>query len=145
MKTNKIYTDRLLKLAMHLVVITNHPEHGLIEKVSLVDITHNERLHSEMTYQSWLFEELPAVFEEWYFTLRLGNPMCEGSEEKEGTVAAVIDFFDLSLDELRFLFDIEGYQLAEQFGGEILNFESDGPVYARNILALIKSREKRAS
>jgi hypothetical protein len=145
MKTNKIYTDRLLKFARHLEAITNHPEHGLIETVNLVGIAHSERFHSEMTYQSWLMEELPAVFEEWYFTLRHGNPMCEGSEEKEGTVAAVIDFFDLSLDELRFLFDVEGSQLAEQFGGDILNFDSDGPIYARNIYALVKSREKRAS
>jgi hypothetical protein len=66
--------------------------------------------------------------------------MCQGADEQEGTIAAAIDFFDLNPDEFCFLFDVEGFQLIEQFGGDFLNFESSGPDFARNILALVKKK-----
>ena len=145
MKTHKIYTERLSKLAMHLENVTNHPEFGLINEVTIVDYAGNVRIPYQVKYQEFVFQEFPIVFEEWYFTEKYGIPMCEGANEEEGTIAAVIDFFDLNPDEFCFLFDIEGFQLIEQFGGGILTFESDGPAYARNMKALVQAREKRPS
>ena|ERR1700756_1312897 len=140
MKTEKIYIERLIKYANYLINISNHPEKGLIEEVTLVDFAGGVCIPYQVKYQEWLFEELPIVFEEWGFNGKFGNLLLEGADEEEGTAAAVIDFFNLTPDEFCFLFDIEGFQLVEQFGGDFLNFESDGPAYARNILALVKKK-----
>ena len=144
MKTSNNYNERLLKFAKHLEKITNHPEHDLIGETTLVDFVGNVRIPYQVKYQSWLFEELPVAFDEWGFG-KFGNPLPEDVDEEENTVAAVIDFFDLSPDEFCFLFDVEGFQLVEQFGGNFLNFESDGPDFARNMYALVETRGNESS
>jgi len=145
MKTQKLYNERLLKYAQALEATTSrNPEHGLIGKVNIADIANNIHFHFHLLYQEFLFEILPEIFSEWGFNGKFGNPLPQGEDENESTVAAVINFFDLNSDELCFLFDVEGFQL-EQFGGEVLNFESDESAYARNIRALIKYREERVS
>lgn len=89
-----------------------------------------------------MFEELPAVFSEWYYAEKFGQPSCKGCLEEEGTLAAVIDFFNLSLTEVCHLFDLEGFQDVNRYGGNQLNFESDGPELAENIFELVKRHQK---
>lgn len=141
MKTQKIYIERLFKLAKALEVTVNHPEHGIIGEVTLVDFAGCVRIPYQVKYQEFIFELLPEVFEEWGFNGKFGNPLPEGEDEEGSTIAAVIDFFNLNPDEFCFLFDVEGFQLIDQYGGGILTFESDGPEFARNIFELIKHKE----
>ncbi len=138
MKTKKIFTDRLLKFAKHLETIKNHPEHGLYKEAELIALAVKARIHYKVVYHPWVFEELPAIFDEWYFAEKYGEPLFEGCTIEEGTVTAVVDFFDLTLDEFNHLFDVEGLQLPERFGGQHLTFESDGPALAHNIYELVK-------
>jgi len=141
MKTQNIYIERLFKFARHLEATVNHPEHGIIAEVTLVDFAGCVRIPYQVKYQSWLFEELPEVFDEWGFNGKFGNPLPNGVDEEESTIAMVIDYFNLTPDEFCHLFDVEGFQLPDQFGGSILTFESDGPEFARNIFGLINSKK----
>lgn len=144
MKLKKIYTERLLKFADHLAGIKKHPEAGLIETVTLYafELENTIRIPYDMRYHYWVFAELPVCFDDWYFEEKYGNSVWEGIDSKEGTVASVIDFFDLSLDELGHLFDIDGFQHTDRFGGVKLTETSNGADIARNILDLIKIKRK---
>jgi hypothetical protein len=138
MKDTKIYTKRLLKFAKHLKKITEHAAHGLLKETEVIALTSKVRIHYNVKYQEWVFDELPIVFNEWHFTEKYGHPMCEGMNESEGTVAAVIDFFNIDQDEFCHLFDVEGLQSPPRFGGSILSLESSGPAFASNIYELVK-------
>lgn len=140
MKTKKQFNERLLKLAKHLESTTNHPEFGLTETARLIELSPRAPHSFMVVYPRWVFEELPAIFDEWFYDKQTGNPICDGADEEEGTLGSAIYFFDLSLEETCHLFDLEGKQNVEAFGGLRLNFESDGPELAQNILALVATR-----
>lgn len=140
MKTKNKYNERLLKFAKHLEVITNHYEFGLYQSASLVEVEKKRNTSFKVTYHEWVFGELPVIFSDWYFDKKFGRPLCKGSAPEEGTVAAVIDFFNLRMDEFCHLFDVEGFQSVQKFGGAHINFESDGPALARNIFELVEHR-----
>ena len=140
MKTNLKYNERLIKFAKHLQAIKNHPEFGLYKSASLVELEEKRNTSFMITYHEWVFEELPVVFSEWYFSETNGAPFCEGCMEEEGTLAAVIDFFDLRLTETCHLFDLEGFQDVKKYGGNYLTFQSDGPEIADNIYGLLTVR-----
>lgn len=142
MNAYNIYTKRLLKFAKHIESITNHPEHGLYGVVNLIALEERVRIPYKVKYHEWVFEELPAVFESWYFTEKWGDPMWEGCDPAEGTVASVIDFFSLTLDEFSQLFDVEGFQHLNRFGGRILTLESTGADIAYNIVELVSRKHK---
>lgn len=145
MNDKNIFNQRLLKFADHLAGVKNHPEAGLFETVTLVALEVEEtiRIPYDVRYHAWVFGELPACFNEWYYEEKYGNAVWEGTDPTEGTVASVIDFFDLSLDEFGHLFDVEGFQLIDRFGGEILSDISDGSVIANNIIQLVNSKITR--
>ncbi len=140
METNKKYTERLLKFARRLQTLQKHPEYGLYGIVNLVAL--EEKIHTsyKVKYHEWVFQEL-VCFDEWYLMERNGNPMCKGANEEQGTVAAVVDFFYLTLDEFIHLFDLEGLQNIDSFGGRKLNLESTGKDIAYNIIELVKRTE----
>lgn len=140
MKTKNKYNERLIKFAKHLEKTTNHYEFGLYKQASLVEVEKKRNTSFLVTFHEWVFEELPIVFKEWYFAEKTGDPVCEGSLPEEGTVGAVIDFFNLRMDEFCHLFDLEGFQNVKKFGGSYLNFESEGPVLAKNIFDLVERR-----
>lgn len=140
MKTQNKYNNRLLKFAKHLEKITNHYEFGLYQTVNLVELAKKRNVTLMVTYHEWAFAELPAIFNDWYFDEKFGKPLCEGSLPEEGTVGAVIDFFNLRMEEFCHLFDLEGFQNVERYGGGYLNFESEGPDLAKNIYELLKRR-----
>ena len=141
MKTNKKYNERLLKFAKHIEQITNHPEFGLYKSASLVEVEEKRNVSFLITYHEWVFEELPNVFPEWYYAEKFGQPSCKGYIEEEGTLAAVIDFFDLKMTEVCHLFDLEGFQDVKRYGGHQLNYYSMGPEISKNIYELVKTRE----
>ena len=147
MNEREIYNLRLLKFADHIAQYTEHdphPEYGLVFNVHVVAIEHGDdmpiHIPYDVKYHYWVFEELPVVFDEWYYDEDTGDTLCTLSDPEQGTVAAVIDFFSLSLDEFGHLFDIERYQLIDRFGGDWLSFESHGDAIARNIVDLVKVR-----
>lgn len=142
MKSKNKYNERLIKFAKHLEKIKDHPEFGLYNTASLVELEKKRNTSFLITYHQWAFEELPVVFSEWYFAEKFGQPSWEGCMEEEGTLAAVIDFFNLSLTEVCHLFDLEGFQDVNRYGGNQLNFESDGPELAENIFELVKRHQK---
>ncbi|MGQ0828921.1 MAG: hypothetical protein ACT4ON_11080 [Bacteroidota bacterium] len=138
-----IYNQRLLTFAKHLAVIKQHPEMGLFGTVNLVNLEIKKRTHYKIKYHEWVFEELPGIFDDWFFTEKYGNPMWEGINEENGTVEAAIDFFGLNLFEFSHLFDVEGLQYLHLFGGEKLSENSNGPVISKNIIQLVNSRISR--
>lgn len=142
MKTKNKYTERLLKFAKHIEQITNHYEFGLYQNANLVEIKEFPHVTTPLVYHFWVFEELPIVFREWYFHKKTGEPSFKGFDYMGGTLGAVVDYFDLTLKETLHLFDLEGKQDVEVFGGTHLNFESDGPVLAKNIYDLIEYRNE---
>jgi hypothetical protein len=140
-----IYNERLAKFGEHISQFTKdnpHYEMGLTNQVELVALEERVRIHYKVLYHEWIFEELPVCFDEWYYDEQTGNPLYEGCDPKEGTVAAVIDFFNLSLDEFGHLFDIEGFQLCNRFGGAPLTINSHGIDVAQNISELLKRRKE---
>lgn len=140
MKTKNKFNERLIKFAKHLEQITNHYEFGLFQSASLVEVEKKRNTSFMVTYHEWAFGELPVIFNEWYFDEKFGKPVCKGSAPEEGTVGAVIDFFNLRMDEFCHLFDVEGFQNPNKFGGDYINFESDGPAIAKNIFELVERR-----
>ncbi len=140
MKNNSIYMERLEKFAAHISKIENHPEDGLIETVTLVALEENIQIPYEVRYHFWVFDELPECFDEWHYSKKFGEALWEESDPEEGTVASVIDFFSLGLDEFSHLFDLDGFQNVDQFGGRKLTEESKGEDIARNIFELIKRK-----
>ncbi len=141
-----IYNQRLLEFASHLEQISNHPERGVIGIVKMIATEEKGNIHHEVwiqydvRYQSWIFEELPECFDEWNYSGKYGNPLWDYSDSEEGTVASVIDFFNISLDEFSHLFDIDGFQQTNRFGGFKISDQSDGPDIAKNIIELVKYR-----
>ncbi|MES2592182.1 MAG: hypothetical protein V4608_09880 [Bacteroidota bacterium] len=104
------------------------------------NIHHEVWIQYDVRYQSWIFEELPECFDEWNYSGKYGNPLWDYSDSEEGTVASVIDFFNISLDEFSHLFDIDGFQQTNRFGGFKISDQSDGPDIAKNIIELVKYR-----
>lgn len=141
MKTKRRYNERLLKFAQHLEKITNHPEFGMYKTESLIEVPDKKDITFLITYHEWVFKELPSIFPQWYFSEKTGVPVYERYYEDEGTLASVIFFFDLKLAETCHLFDLEGLHDVNHFGGKQLDFNSVGPEIAKNIYALLKTRE----
>lgn len=140
MKTKNKYDNRLIKFASHLEKIENHPEFGLYETASLVEVEEKRNTSFKVTFHGWIFGELPGIFKDWNFSEKTGDPLYKGCIPEEGTVAGVIDFFNLRMDEFCHLFDLEGFQNIKRYGGNHLSFESDAKDIAKNIFELIKHR-----
>lgn len=134
-----IYNKRLIKFAEHLQTVSNHPEEGLFETITIVAIVSQVQIPYDMKYPAWVFDQLVAIFDEWEFSEITGEPILNDQNFSCGTFGDVCDFFDLSLDELS-IFDLEGFQLPGRFGSKVLNFESTTQDVAFNIMELAKSR-----
>jgi len=140
MKTKKKYIDRLTTLANYLAKTKAHFEFGLYETANLVEIKTIPHVTTPLVFHYWIVEDLPTIFCEWYYHEKFGDPLFKGCSVEEGTMNAVVEFFDLTLEETLHLFDLEGKQNVEKFGGVQLNFESDGPELAKNIFDLIERK-----
>lgn len=135
----KIYKERLLKYADHLAGISNHPEAGLIKHALCIELKKGIEKEIEIAYQLWPFDELVSCFDTWSYDTWSGDPICEEANFEEGTLASVIDFFDLKLDEFTHIYGI-GLQDIKCFGGGELTEVSNGPEIARNIIELISKK-----
>ena len=142
MKAKNKYNNRLIKFAEHIQKIKNHPEFGLYESASLVELEEKRNTSFKVTFHGWIFEELPAIFPHWEFSEKNGQPIYIGCHPDEGTVAGVIDFFHLDMNEFCHLFDLEGFQNTKRYGGNHLTFESEGTDIAENIFQLLKYRNE---
>ncbi len=143
MDNKELYNVRLLFFADHIASIKYHLAHELIDGVELVTVSEKVRIHYKVQYRHWIFDELPGVFEDWYYDEMTGTALFPGCDPKNGAAAAVIDYFGLNEDEFCHCFDIEGLQQA-RFGGAGLNNESSGSDFAFNIVELVKYRRKAA-
>lgn len=134
-----IYKQRLLAFANHLSKIKNHYAKGIVETVFFVELDEKSNIPNEIQFNYWVFEELPVCFDEWYFEGRCGSPAWEGLNEEEGTVACVISFFNLNLQDFVYLFNIAEFKSVSRVEGEKVTEESDGIAIAKNILSLIEA------
>ncbi len=139
MKMN-IYNNRLMKFAQHLYTLDSHPERGLYEIVTLVAIEGHVLIPHDFKYPYYLFDELAHLFEEWELSEKTGEAVLKDSPECN-TIFDICTFFDLSLDELS-IFDLDGCQLIERFGGKKLDTDSSASDIAFNIIELIEKRKE---
>lgn len=139
MKMN-IYNNRLMKFAQHLYTLDSHPERGLYEIVTLVAIEGHVLIPYDFKYPNYLFDELSHLFDEWELSEKTGEAVLKDSSERN-TIFDICTFFDLSLDELS-IFDLDGCQLIDRFGGKKLSTESPASDIAFNIIELIKKRKE---
>lgn len=126
MRTTFTYNKRLLRFADHLNQIKDHPQQGLFDIVNLVSLEDGVMIPNEMKYSSYLFEEALKVFPE--------------INQEESLTHGMIDFFNLSLDEMG-VFDLEGFHLVERFGGKPLTMDATPQDIAFNIIELVRRRE----
>lgn len=141
MKTT-VYNERLIKFAEHLQTFEHHPEEGLIDTLNIVNLIGENNLISEMIVPYWIFDELVRIFPEWDFDEFAGTPVLKDPELSWDMYNDICEFFDLTIEELS-IFDLEGYQMVDKFGGKILNFESTTQDIAFNIMELANSRMQR--
>lgn len=139
MKMN-IYNNRLMKFAQHLYTLDSHPERGLYDIVTLVAIEGKVLIPYDFKYPNYLFDELAHLFDEWELSEITGEAVLKDSTERN-TIFDICTFFDLSHDELS-IFDLDGCQLIERFGGKKLNTDSPASDIAFNIIELIKKRKE---
>ena len=140
-----ICNQRLLTFADYLEKVKTHPMQWLLNTVMVAVVEENVRYPYKVRYQAWVFEQLPMCFIDWDWTGRYCNPMWDESDISIGTATSVIDFFSLSLDEFSHLFDIDGFQHVDRFGGVELSPLSDGGDFARNMKELVAARNKKHS
>jgi hypothetical protein len=137
----QIYIERLLKFADYLDGIKNHPEHGLVRQVNFIALEDRVRIPYQAMYQHWVLDELPAVFDEWYYHLESGDALWENADPELGSIAHICLFFGLDQDSFCHCFDISpAGQLCERFGGTELDENSEGPDFARNIVEMVKAK-----
>lgn len=130
-----------MKFAQHLYTLDSHPERGLYEIVTLVDIIKRGVYKSyDMKYPIYLFDELVLLFDEWEFSVTTGDPVLKDSAERN-TIYDICEFFELNRAELS-IFDLDGLLLLEGFKGVKLNTESPASDIAFNIIELIKKRKE---
>ncbi|MCW3083513.1 MAG: hypothetical protein JWP12_879 [Bacteroidetes bacterium] len=139
MKT--IYNERLIHYADHLATIKDHAEHGIYRMATLTAL--EKKLHTSYIVKThnWCYEELPMIFDEWGYDEFSGDAILLRMKPQEGTIAGVIDFFDMTLKEFCHVFDLDGLQDIEQYGGILLTPDSDGADIAYNIIELVRGRE----
>ncbi|MCE3227934.1 MAG: hypothetical protein K0S32_2485 [Bacteroidetes bacterium] len=141
MKTNKIYNERLLRFADHIKKIKNHPEHGILRTVYVHAIEGKFRIHVEVKTQYWFFDELVACFPKlWSFSEITGDPIFYRLGKETNTSDGVCSFFGLKgYEAFLHLWDIEGYQKTEKWGGQILTEDSEGEQLANQIEEFVKN------
>lgn len=134
--TKEIYRERLLMLADHL-----DSEHA-IEEVELrpirlcevekgYNITYNVQV-----FQS-VFQNLPAIFPEWYWDEETGEAKLSGLDPEMNSVYGVCTFFDLELEQLMHLFTVKN-QKVHWYHGEVLTVRSTHFDIALNIVQFVR-------
>jgi len=138
----EIQNERLLKFAEHLNSIKKlHAQ--LFDEVELFEVEDNIRIHFKVRYNYLIIDELPSVFPEFDFSEENSDPMLKDRPPEEGSIPGVISFFELTPEEFCQIFDVDGYQNTNKFGGRFLNVDSQPPDFAFNILQLVKHRFKK--
>lgn len=143
MKTYSNTSKRLLNFAKHLSKIKTVPEPIEFEEVILCELEVNKRIEYKVKYPSWIFHELPKIFSSWQRDVSGGQPLLKGIEFNEDTYAGIFNFFQLSPGEFMHLFDLNGNQDIEMFGGNKLTEKSDGPAIAKNIYEFVRRKENK--
>jgi hypothetical protein len=136
----KIYNERLIKFAKHLAKIKTHPQMGEYNYAILCGIEHEKQVEFATCYHAWIFDDLPLLFNEWYFNSKLNESFLIGVAEEDGSVAGVFDFFGLSPHEFRHLFDVDGMQEPYYYGGTFLDGDSNGEEISKNIFRFIQCK-----
>src|ERR1700741_5186051 len=121
-----IFNERLLRLANYLGMMQKHSNQGKYGMVHLAALEGRVRIHYTMKYPIWAFETITRI---------------ESINQEEGLIPGIIDYYNLTLDEFGHLFDLEGYQLIERFGGTKLTLDSSSLEISRNIREFVRRRE----
>lgn len=142
MKKTEIQNQRLLKFANHLNSIKKFHEQQF-DEIELVELEEKVRIHYKVKFNYLLLDELPKVFEEFYYNEVYGAPtLDETSPEEENSIAGVAVFFGLGPDMFAHLFDVEGYQNTILYGGKQLTMDSQPSDFAQNIIEFVKWRSE---
>ena len=138
METN-IYKERMLAFAKHIKTIEYHPTQGLFRRLIVYLCTNNIAIPIKVRTPHWLFEELIACFpEEWSFHEITGDPTWDEMDIEANTSECVCDFFGINDYQIYcHLWDINGIQNVERWGGQILTEESNGPVLGQQMMDYI--------
>jgi hypothetical protein len=133
--------NNLIKFAEHLKTIKKF-QHQLFEEIELVDVSKKVRKHYKVVYNFCVFEELPAIFNEFEFSDETSDTILIGKNSDESTAASVIEFFGLSgPEQFAHLFDVEGLQNPIIYGGKILTLEATPSDFAFNIYQFVRFRK----
>lgn len=127
---------RLSELASHLDAIENIPPPNILEV--WIEWPENN-LHSwiAVKYNASLFIDMTKWFEGWRLSEHFQEPELNEFENL-GFAGSCLKFFSFSPKEFSHLFDTEGYQNIQEFGGEYLSKFSSPSAIAFNIRELIK-------
>lgn len=123
---------RLLTLGMHLSNIKNHKESDEFKIITFYPLQDSYRVELETKCYSWIFDELPSIFSDC--------PYRPGDSDME-IIPGIFDFLSLSDEEFCHLFDLNGHQNTELFGGKKITEESNISDIAQNIIELAKRRK----
>jgi hypothetical protein len=140
----KIYFDRLWAFANYLLNFETNPFAGLYRDVIVYAYDIDTRIHLDVKTPYLIFEELPDCFpEDWAYDPCDGEPYWKKLGDKCNPAECVCDYFGISNYEVFcHLFDTEGHQSVEKYGGLKLNENAAGKEVAYNILEYIKSHAK---
>lgn len=139
-KTKIDYNERLIILANYIKNIELNPKMLQYGVVHLCLFDDNKRIDHNVRYPYWVFEELPNIFNEWYYNSELGIPLLKGLGYHDETCSGIFDFFNLSPFEFIHLFSLDGNQDIQKYGGKQLAFESCGQDIANNIYEFVRRR-----
>jgi len=134
----KLAKERLLKLAERLSEMKTDIDEEIIE-VWIEWPENNFSVWYAVKYKPSYFKKLPVWFNEWSFSEHFQEPELIGHQDL-GFAGSCMKFFGIEPKEFSHLFDMDGHQNIEMFGGEYLNKQSSPKIIALNIRALLKKR-----
>ena len=136
-----IFSERLMTFAIRLYRIRDNPESNIVEVwIQWPDKEQMLKPWYEVKYNISFFEELIVCFDEWQWSERFQEPELKG-EKDLGVSVSCLKFFGLTPMEYTHLFDTEGYQYIQKYGGKYLSMDSTPSDVAFNILEFLKSKK----
>lgn len=125
---------RLIKLGTYLGKLKSISESEDFKVITFYKQQGDYKIEIEAKCYAWIFDELSQLFPDWPYN---------ASDNDFEAMPAVFDFFSLSDEEFWHMFDLNGHQNVEFFGGKILSEESTVNDISENILAIVRKRKQQ--